>query len=251
MDLLIKYNPPINIGTLAKNMAENMVAAVIPILLVLQAIFFPAMVRAENGSASEYLQCVPFARELSGVQIYGDAHSWWRQARFAYQRGDIPQIGAVLSLKSHGKMKLGHVAVVSHIIDDRNILLDHANWSPIHGRRGQIERNVAAVDVSQKGNWSKVKIWYAPIGALGKTAYPVNGFIYPNSRPSNFKSNASRQWASYKAVRQPKAPNRNLFARNVKSELKRQAHREQYAVPSSTVSSPTDLIGELLDRVGS
>lgn len=246
MQLLIKNTPPINIGTLAGKMA----GAIIPILLVLQAIFFPAMARAQDGATSEYLQCVPFARELSGVQIYGDAHSWWRQARFAYERGDIPQVGAVLSLKSHGNMKLGHVAVVSHIIDDRNILLDHANWSPINGRRGQIERNVAAVDVSKRGDWSKVKIWYAPIGALGKTAYPVNGFIYPNSKPSDFMNNRGKQWASSKAVRQPKAPNRNLFARTMKSELKQQARREQLADASTNSSPPTDLIGELLDRVG-
>ncbi len=232
-------------------LVEKLGSSIIPILLVLQAIFFPAMVRAADGSPSAYLQCVPFARELSGIQIYGDAHTWWRQARFAYERGDVPQLGAVLSLKSHGKMRLGHVAVVSQIIDDRNILLDHANWSPINGRRGQIERSVAAVDVSPNGDWSRVKIWYAPIGALGKTAYPVNGFIYPNEKPSNFRKNAGRQWAATTAVHQPKAPNRNLFARKMKSELEQQARREQLADNRLDEAQPTDLIGELLDRVGS
>lgn len=226
-------------------------SAIIPILLVLQAIFFPAMARAADPSPSGYLQCVPFARELSGIQIYGDAHTWWRQARFAYQRGNIPQVGAVLSLKSHGKMQLGHVAVVSRIIDDRNILLSHANWSPINGRRGQIERNVAAVDVSANGDWSRVKIWYAPIRALGKTAYPVNGFIYPNEKPSDFRNNSGRQWVSANAATQARAPSRNLFNRNMQSELKRAARREQLADVSGTDSPPTDLIGELLDRVGS
>jgi len=225
--------------------------ALIPILLVLQAIFFPAIARAADGYSSAYLQCVPFARQRSGIQIYGDAHTWWQQARFAYERGNEPQIGAVLSLKSHGKMQLGHVAVVSRIIDDRNILLSHANWSPINGRRGQIERNVAAVDVSDRGDWSRVKIWYAPIGALGKTAYPVNGFIYPNAKPSDFRNGAGKQWASAKAVRQARAPNRNLFARNMKSELEQQAQQEQRADMSNVNSRPTDLIGELLDRVGS
>lgn len=235
----------------AMNIFKTLGSAIIPVLLVLQAIFFPAMARAADNSSSEYLQCVPFARELSGIQIYGDAHTWWRQARFAYERGNIPQPGAVLSLKSHGKMQLGHVAVVSKIIDDRNILLSHANWSPINGRRGQIERNVTAVDVSKNGDWSRVKIWYAPIQALGKTAYPVNGFIYPNGRPSDFKDNADGQWASSKPIHNGRAPNRNLFARQMKSELKQTAQRERLAAIPSADSEPTDLIGELLDRVGS
>lgn len=226
-------------------------SSIIPVLLVLQAIFFPAIARAAEGSPSAYLQCVPYARQLSGIQIYGDAHTWWKQSRFAYERGNAPQVGAVLSLKSHGKMRLGHVAVVSKIIDRRNILLSHANWSPVNGRRGQVERNVAAVDVSKNGDWSRIKIWYAPISALGKTAYPVNGFIYPSGKPSDFRSNTGRQWASSTTVRQARAPNRNLFARNMKSELKKTARQEQLADAGTPNSRPTDLIGELLDRVGS
>jgi len=216
--------------TIAKN-------AVIPILLVLQTIMLPT-----TAKAADYLQCVPFARELSGVQIYGDAHSWWKQADGRYQRGDVPAVGAVLSLKSHSKMRLGHIAVVSKIIDDRNILLSHANWSPINGRRGQIERNVAAVDVSEANDWSRVKIWYAPIKALGKTAYPVNGFIYPNSKPSK----AGRHWVSAKSNQKPRAPGRNLISRNTTAELKVEAHREKIAE-----AEPTDLIGELMDRISS
>ena len=27
-----------------------------------------------------YLQCVPYARQVSGIQIYGDAWTWWDQA---------------------------------------------------------------------------------------------------------------------------------------------------------------------------
>lgn len=136
-------------------------------------------------------------------------------------------------------MRLGHVAVVSQIIDDRKILLDHANWSPINGRRGQIERRVAAIDVSKGGDWSRVKIWYAPIGALGKTAYPVNGFIYPDEKPSDFRRNADRQWASTTTMRQPRAPNRDLFARNIKSELMQQARREQLADARLDETRPT------------
>src|SRR3546814_1663173 len=60
-------------------------------------------------------------------------------------------------------------------------LISHANWSPIHGRRGQIERNVRVVDVSDAGDWSLVRVWYAPIGDLGTRTNPVQGFLYPGA----------------------------------------------------------------------
>ncbi|WP_231862687.1 CHAP domain-containing protein [Sphingorhabdus sp. M41] len=194
------------------------------------------------AKANDYLQCVPFARELSGIKIYGDAHSWWDQAAETYQRGIMPVEGAVLSLPSHGAMRLGHVAVVRKIIDDRTILISHANWSPINGRRGQIERRVAAKDVSEANDWSLVRIWYAPIGKLGTTAFPVNGFIYP-AQPSQ---RTGRQWASSNSKHGSQRPSRTLFDRNLKAELVQSADQERTIDPE-----PRDLIGELLDRVGS
>jgi surface antigen len=126
-------------------------------------------------------ECVPFAREMSGIQIFGNAHTWWGQAAGKYDRGREPKIGAVLSFRPHGSMRLGHVAMVSHIVDDRTVKLTHANWSLINGRRGQIERNVTAVDVSEAGDWSRVKVWFAPLRDIGKTSWPTNGFIYRSS----------------------------------------------------------------------
>ena len=194
------------------------------------------------AKANDYLQCVPFARELSGIQIYGDAHSWWDQADGKYQRGSLPVEGAVLSLPSHGSMQLGHVAVVREIIDNRNILISHANWSPINGQRGQIERRVAAQDVSAGNDWSLVRIWYAPIANLGTTAFPVNGFIYPVRQAKQ----SGRQWASAKAARQSRTPNRSLFDRRLQADLAQSAADER---PNQ--AAQRDLIGELLDRVGS
>lgn len=125
-----------------------------------------------------YLQCVPYARQLTGIQIYGDAHTWWDQAAGKYERGRQPRVGAVMAFVPHRNMQLGHVAAVSKVIDSRTVLLDHANWSPIDGRRGQIERDVKAVDVSPGNDWSQVRVWYAPQGSLGTTEWPVHGFIY-------------------------------------------------------------------------
>ncbi|MFA9200367.1 MAG: CHAP domain-containing protein [Cypionkella sp.] len=157
------------------------------------ALGVPGMVRAEVAGGAftaetraelpPYLQCVPYARERTGVEIYGDARTWWSQAEGRYRRGTEPRPGAVMAFQPSGSMVLGHVAAVARVIDRRTVLLDHANWSPIDGRRGQIERGVKAVDVSPGNDWSQVRVWYAPLQDLGTTAWPVAGFIYNERDP--------------------------------------------------------------------
>ncbi len=127
------------------------------------------------------LQCVPYARQISGVEIFGNAKSWWGHAAGRYARGASPLIGAVLAFKPTRAMPIGHVATVSQIVSGREVLVSHSNWSLINGRRGQIERNVRVVDVSDAGDWSKVRVWYAPLQGLGTSSYPLFGFIYSGS----------------------------------------------------------------------
>jgi hypothetical protein len=141
-----------------------------------------ALPLSQNPPAFKHWECVPIARSLSGIQIRGDAHTWWGQADGRYRRGNEPRRGAVLAFKPHGAMTLGHVAAVSKVIDDRTILVTHSNWSPINGVRGQIERDVRIIDVSERGDWSRVRVWYAPSGDLGTTEWPVHGFIYPEGK---------------------------------------------------------------------
>jgi surface antigen len=131
--------------------------------------------------AEDYWQCVPFARLVSGIQIFGDAHTWWQQAAGRYQTGFTPKAGAVLCFKPTGHMRLGHVAVVSQVLTDRIIQITHANWSVIEGERGQVEQNVTVIDVSPAGDWSEVKVWYDPSRDLGATVYPTYGFIYQDA----------------------------------------------------------------------
>jgi hypothetical protein len=122
---------------------------------------------------SQPLQCVPYARAASGIQIRGDAHTWWRQARGNYTRGKHPELGAVMALTTGPNR--GHVAVVKRIVNDRKVIVDHANWL----NRGQIHANTPVVDVSEAGDWSRVKVWYTPGRQLGSSPYNVVGFIYP------------------------------------------------------------------------
>lgn len=148
-----------------------------------------AFAPATNAIADTYWQCVPFARMISGVQIFGDAWTWWKQAAGRYETGQTPVAGAVLCFKPTGKMRLGHVAVVSQVLTDRVIQITHANWSHINGSRGQIERDVTVVDVSPNGDWSQVKVWYDPIRDLGSTTYPVHGFIYQDATATTLAKN--------------------------------------------------------------
>jgi len=144
--------------------------------------FCALMTSVPAQAKSAYLQCAPYARQVSGVDIHGNAWTWWSQAAGRYQRGDTPKVGAVMSFKKTARNPFGHVAMVSEIVSDREVLLTHANWS----RRGGIERNVRAVDVSAAGDWSEVRVWFAPLGDLGTSTYPINGFIYSDGAPDAF-----------------------------------------------------------------
>jgi surface antigen len=132
--------------------------------------------------ADSYWQCATFARMFSGIQIFGDAWTWWNQAVGKYTTGETPQSGSVLVFKRNGAMRDGHVAVVSRVLTDRVIQVTHANWSVIEGGRGKVEQDVTVVDVSPKGDWSQVKVWYDPIRDLGNTVYPTYGFIYQTAQ---------------------------------------------------------------------
>lgn len=154
-----------------------------------------AMMVSAPAAARDYLQCVPFARAESGVDIRGNAKTWWSQAAGQYERGQEPRRGAVMAFAGTRGMPMGHVAVVKKILNDREILIDHANWSPINGRRGQIERNVRVIDVSDRGDWSMVRVWYAPIGDLGLRTNPVQGFIYADGAPKAVPGFQAPVWA--------------------------------------------------------
>jgi surface antigen len=145
------------------------------------AMFGAATLLAAPASASilDYVgECVPFARAASGIQIWGDAWTWWQQAAGKYQRGSHPEVGAVVAFARSGALPLGHVSVVSRVIEPRVVMVTHANWSRIDGVRGGVERDVTLHDVSAAGDWSAVRVWYRDTRGLGSTTYPVNGFIY-------------------------------------------------------------------------
>ncbi|MCK8783472.1 CHAP domain-containing protein [Roseomonas sp. NAR14] len=124
------------------------------------------------------ISCVPYARQITGMAISGNAHAWWGNAAGTYARGQRPEPGSVLSFRSSGGMRLGHVGVVERVVGPREILLDHANWTS----RGAISRGVSVVDVSERNDWTAVRVQIGNRDDFGRV-YPTNGFIY--NRPDN------------------------------------------------------------------
>ncbi len=126
------------------------------------------------------LQCVPYARAASGIELRGDAWRWWNAAAGVYERGHTPRLGAVMVFRKYGKMRLGHVAVVQHIVSAREVLIDHANWGNRHTGRGRVAKMVSVRDVSPHNDWSQVKVWNKGTDDYGTRSYPTYGFIYPH-----------------------------------------------------------------------
>ena len=131
-----------------------------------------------GGTRSPYLQCVPYARQVSGIRIFGDAHTWWDQADGLYERESEPEEGAVMVLRGYKRSDRGHVAVVRRVVSDREIVIDHANWL----NDGKVYLDQPVLDVSEDNDWSAVRVWYAPGGQYGARVYAVQGFILPQGR---------------------------------------------------------------------
>ena len=134
---------------------------------------------AADAQATTFWQCVTFARMYSGIQLFGNAATWWNQAVGKYTRGNAPQAGAVMVFKAIGSMRAGHVATVSQVVSDRIVKVTHANWSG----RGTVEHDVEVMDTSARNDWSSVRVWFKDLHDLGTHSYPVYGFIYGGKAP--------------------------------------------------------------------
>ena len=120
-----------------------------------------------------YLQCVPFARENTGIELAGNASNWWSAAQGVYERGARPEVGSILNFRATGRMQMGHVAVVSNIVNARTVSIDHANWSG----HGSVSHDTTVVDVSPNNDWTAVRVALDHTGTFG-SIYPTYGFIY-------------------------------------------------------------------------
>jgi surface antigen len=136
---------------------------------------------AKNAKARLYgrhyagISCVPYARSVSGIDLKGNAFEWWYAASGIYQRGSLPEAGSVLNFRASGRMRLGHVAVVTQVLNSREVEIEHANWWG--AGRGGISRGTPVVDVSANNDWSEVRVGLGHSGTFG-SVYATYGFIY-------------------------------------------------------------------------
>lgn len=123
---------------------------------------------------SARMQCVTYARAVTGLDLKGDAWSWWEAAGGRYGRGAEPSVYSVLVLSQGVRLSRGHVAVVREVLDSRRIRVDHANWN----NDQRIVKDMMVVDVSAANDWSEVKFWNEKANSWGNV-YLAYGFIYP------------------------------------------------------------------------
>lgn len=149
------------------------------LLLIMSAVALCAAVTPASA-----IQCVQYAREISGINLKGDAWQWWNAASGLYDRGRTPQDGAVLVFTRQGNMRYGHVSVITRVISKRLVLVDHANWAPARGAgRGAVTTAVPVLDVSPRNDWTQVRVWFQPTNDFGSRVYRTDGYVYQPRDP--------------------------------------------------------------------
>ncbi|MBI1208317.1 MAG: CHAP domain-containing protein [Azospirillum sp.] len=139
------------------------------------ALFALVLFSITSSVSAQAQMCVRYARALTHFDIHGDAWTWWQGAVGRYQRSARPAVGAVLVFKRNRQLHVGHVSVVSGVVDRRTIRVDHS-WLGGQGLR----RGMLVVDASPHNDWSSVRVWHEPTAGLGTGVYPTYGFIQPH-----------------------------------------------------------------------
>ncbi|MGD0865046.1 MAG: CHAP domain-containing protein [Rhizomicrobium sp.] len=124
-----------------------------------------------------HFYCVEYARLRSGLEIFGDAKTWWQRAGNLYAKFTQPAADAVMVFSGSARIARGHVAVVARIVSPREIRVDQANWR----NRGEIDHNTPVLDVSAQNDWSRVRVWDIGSNRFGSRVYAIKGFIGRNA----------------------------------------------------------------------
>ncbi|MGH7066079.1 MAG: CHAP domain-containing protein [Stellaceae bacterium] len=146
--------------------------------------------------------CVLYARAETGVALYGAAGGWWDEAAGRYQRGHMPELGAILVFKRSRFMPSGHVAVVSKVVSPREVLVDHSNWY-----HGKVTRGMSVIDTSPDNDWTSVSVLDLASGKHGRDN-PTSGFVYPQTGPHDMVAFGATDGISYASYSPPSADGR-------------------------------------------
>jgi len=141
------------------------------------ALLTAGFVFAGTAEPAKAWNCVQFVHQVSSLKLSGDAWRWWSAALGRYDRGKVPASKAVLVFDHTPRMTHGHVAVVAKLVNKRTIEIDHANWSIGRYGRGKIARNVRVEDVSDRNDWTSVRVWNDIDDCWGRP-YKTLGFVY-------------------------------------------------------------------------
>ena len=137
------------------------------------AVLSAMVLGAQPASA---INCVAYVKAVTGFSLMGDAWQWWGAAEHVYERGYAPAPGAVMVFSRTARMHVGHVALVSRIVSNREILIDQANW-----HHGLVDRGVSVHDLSLANDWSSVEVEWTK-GVYGGP-FPITGFVYAPGTP--------------------------------------------------------------------
>jgi hypothetical protein len=91
--------------------------------------------------------------------------------------GRTPAPGSVLVLQRTPRMTHGHLAVVTQIINTREIDVTHSNWGSDWSTRRYVYERHRVQDVSRNNDWTMVRFWNYHANTFG-FPYAANGFIY-------------------------------------------------------------------------
>ena len=184
--------------------------------------------RRTASASVRVIQCVAFARADTDIALSGNADDWWQNAQGVYARGTAPEIGSVLNFRANGRMRLGHVAVVTGVVDSRTIQIDQSHWNA-----NGISRNVSVIDVSENNDWTAVRVELGRQGTYG-SIYPTYGFIYARPDATGRIVTARSDAAAPRLGRAP-------------SDLRHTTEvAEMPAMARDVVSQGTDLSGAVL-----
>lgn len=157
-----------------------------------------AVAVAAAPSPAWAVECVQFVKDELAKSyptrdfsaLHGNAADWYRNAKKAHGTsvvGALPSKGAVMVFAGSGDAasfpryasfasgSLGHVALVSKVVNGQNILVDHSNW-----RRGVTDRNVP---VTTSDNWTTASVYNVETRTMGGGRWAVAGFISPGAFP--------------------------------------------------------------------
>lgn len=126
------------------------------------------------------MTCVAYVRAVTGFDLSGNAWQWWDAASGLYNRGHVPEPGAVMVFSRTHQMRDGHVAIVREVLSTREILIDQANWEVVHHHRGAVSTAVHVIDSSPDNDWTQVRVQWGRGDVFGRVN-PVSGFVYPDA----------------------------------------------------------------------